>query len=315
MASTLLAALRRAAPSSMALISPKQHISLTYGELDNQIRRVARGLRELQVRQHDVVVSDVPNTAENIILQLALSHLGASFASAKDAKSLKEKVAGDVVCAVASNGDSWLANRETLPTSVKNTVILDTSPGYDKLGHLSFAEIAKSAADVEEQATLPDALFASYNGAALSQRNAVALGQDAAAALSSTPSDRSCVSITLCHAFGFGSGVGSALLSGGAVVLPAAGGIRGCGDPKQRAAVTAEVLAGTGATLLFADTHVLKQLADFGAGGRGGAAEKGGSLGLRGGIVKVGSGTDIFDDGSGMALAGARLLAMGARSP
>merc|ERR1711990_824816 len=93
--------------------------------------------------------------------------------------------------------------------------------------------------------------FALYNGSSMTQAQAVLLGQEAAAALQSATSDKTCVSITLCHAFGMGSGVGSALLSGGAVVLPASDGIRGCGNPKQRAAVTLDVLKKTESTLLF----------------------------------------------------------------
>ena len=62
-----------------------------------------------------------------------------------------------------------------------------------------------------------------------------------------------------------GSGVGGALSSGGAVVLPAADGIRGCGYPKQRAEVTAAVLGETGATLLIADSHIIKNMPSAGA--------------------------------------------------
>ena len=122
-----------------------------------------------------------------------------------------------------------------------------------------------------------------------------------------------CVSITLCHSFGMGSGVGSALLRGSAVLLPAAGVIytrahTGAwmevtpSDPKQKAEVISSVLEEEGATLLFADTHIVKHLAPP-------SVEL--ACKLRGGIVKIGSGTDIFDDGSGMVYEGAPLLAMG----
>jgi hypothetical protein len=40
MATTLLGALRLSAPKALALLSPKQHISLTYGELDDQVLRL-----------------------------------------------------------------------------------------------------------------------------------------------------------------------------------------------------------------------------------------------------------------------------------
>mmetsp|Transcript_26509 Transcript_26509/g.53776 ORF Transcript_26509/g.53776 Transcript_26509/m.53776 type:complete len:142 (+) Transcript_26509:278-703(+) len=113
------------------------------------------------------------------------------------------------------------------------------------------------------------------------------MGAAAKERLAITPDDRVLVSITLCHAFGIGSAVGSALLAGAAVVLPGASGIRGCGSPGQRAQVTLEVLASQRCSLLFADVHTLKALpgpgtADLSA--------------LRGGACKVGSGADFLED-------------------
>ena len=106
--------------------------------------------------------------------------------------------------------------------------------------------------------------------------------------LSITQDDNVCISITLCHAFGIASACAGTLLQGAAVVLPAVGGIQGCGVPSQRAAATLDILASEKCTLLFADTHTLKALPpptptlDLSA--------------LRGGIVKVGSGSDIMPD-------------------
>ena len=64
------------------------------------------------------------------------------------------------------------------------------------------------------------------------------------------------------------------------------GGIRGCGDPKQRASVTAEVLASTSATVLFGDTHTLRAM-------RAQAAPTA-PLALRTGVVKIGSGSTFL---------------------
>ena len=70
-------------------------------------------------------------------------------------------------------------------------------------------------------------------------------------------------------------------------MLPAVGGIRGCGVPSQRAEATLQTIAGEQCSILFADTHTLKALpadvdADLNA--------------LRGGVVKIGSGTDFLDE-------------------
>jgi len=134
-------------------------------------------------------------------------------------------------------------------------------------------------------------LLGVYGGTALSQDAARTLGQDAASKLGTGVNDRVCCSVTLMHAFGIASSVSSALYSGAAVVLPAVGGIRGCGDPAQRAAVTVEVLAETSATQLFGDTHTLKAML---------AAEKTAAvsappLALRTGVIKIGSGNDFLD--------------------
>ena len=69
------------------------------------------------------------------------------------------------------------------------------------------------------------------------------------------------------------------------MVLPAVGGIQGCGVPSERAAATFEVLESERCTLLFADTHTLQALPDH--------PER---LNLRGGVCKTGSGSDWLDE-------------------
>ena len=68
-------------------------------------------------------------------------------------------------------------------------------------------------------------------------------------------------------------------------MLPAVGGIQGCGVPSERAAATFDALETEKCTLLFADTHTLKALPDV--------PEK---LNLRGGICKIGSGSTILEE-------------------
>jgi len=104
-------------------------------------------------------------------------------------------------------------------------------------------------------------------------------------------------------------------VSGGAVVLPAVGGIRGCGDPQQRADVTLSVLEASRATQLFADTHTLRAMPP--ADGRDLSA-------LRTGVVKIGSGSDFLEgvheaptkggEPLELSFAGVRLVAMGKAS-
>lgn len=298
---SLNAILRKAAlraPSQLALLSPKHQVSLMYDELNTNILRLAGGLRELGVRPGDAVCSDLPNVCENLMLQFAVSHCGAMFVAAKDAAALASKV-GAVRCAVVNQpGESWLWSLAQEQADHRlPSLLLDTSEGVPS-GFVSFEEVASHAEDTMDAATSDSVPFASYNGSTMKQEQALTLGREAAAALGSTSTDRTCVSITLCHSFGLGSGVGSALVGGGAIVLPAADGIRGCGDPKQRAVVTAEVLRESASTLLFADTHIIKNM-----------EEGSGQMALRGGLVKVSSGTEIFD--TGVAYSGVPLQSIG----
>ena len=55
----------------------------TYSELSSKAKRLAGALAQRGVDQKTIVVSNVPNTANNLLLQLALSHLGAAVATAK----------------------------------------------------------------------------------------------------------------------------------------------------------------------------------------------------------------------------------------
>ena len=86
--STLSAALQRAPPGALGLLAPQQGVAWSYGELDGRVRSLATGLRELGYAKDDVLVSNVPNTWENLVLQLALAHLGAAMATVKDADAL-----------------------------------------------------------------------------------------------------------------------------------------------------------------------------------------------------------------------------------
>ncbi len=136
--------------------------------------------------------------------------------------------------------------------------------------------------------------------AAITEQELTTLGKMAAKHLELVPEDKVCIAITLCHSFGIGSGVCSALHAGATVVLPAVGGIRGCGVPSERAQATATVLKGEHCTVLFADTHVVQSLPPDLAG-----------LSLRTGVVKVGSGTDFLE--ATVNYAGVPLSTMGKR--
>ena len=254
-------------------MSPQQSISWSYGELDLKIRKLAGGLREIGVKTGTVVVSDIPNVAENLLLQLALSHLGASVATIKDASALAQLQSKyTVVGAVPKDADSWLTSTKFLLPPV----LLSGNPSSPSSlpRALAFTSIADAPPDIRDttaESQSQGGILGIYGGVELTHATSIALGkpsqlphsilpsphtlsiptyptpnhpctgEDASKHLGLTADDRCCVSITLFHAFGMGTAVGGALLSGAAVVLPAVGGIRGCGNPVQRADLTALV--------------------------------------------------------------------------
>jgi hypothetical protein len=86
-----------------------------------------------------------------------------------------------------------------------------------------------------------------------------------------------------------GSGVCSTIKEGATLVLPSVGGIRGCGVPSKRAESTLKVLESEKCTLLFADKHTLKAFDDEGSLDPH-------RLSLRGGVCKVGSGSQYLEE-------------------
>jgi acyl-CoA synthetase (AMP-forming)/AMP-acid ligase II len=282
------------APLSLALLVPEQGISLTYTELSVATRTFASGLSKWGVRSGDVIVSDLPNTSENLTLQLAAARVGASVATVKNSDALHDLVSavdgrgGRVSGCVSSSSESFLnAAGAALPLGA-----VSAGSALDALMYGTTdaeAAVAEAVADVIAPSS-PMAYWGSLEP--LTHAEALSLGAAAAAELALQPSDRVCVAITLCHSFGIGSACTGALLSGAAIVLPAVGGIRGCGVPEERATVTLRVLAAQRCSVLFADTHTLKAFESIAL------VEARQSLDLsamRAGVCKVGSGVDWLD--------------------
>ena len=274
------------------MLSPQQGIEWSYGELDEKSRCLASGLEDIGYKSGSVAISDVPNVVENLLLQLALSHLGGSIctppkdAAAMEAISQKFNIRG-VVCLDGEAPPSTAVLQDPLPLTY-----LSVGDGCrPAAGSVEFTELIThcpprgDAPVANEGSTL-----GIYGGAALTHGTALALGADASRKLSIGPGDRVCCSVTLMHAFGIASACTTALISGAAVVLPAVGGIKGCGDPKQRASVTLEILATTGTTVLFGDSHTLKALVALPP-----PLPEPSALSLRTGVIKIGSGNDFLD--------------------
>lgn len=265
------------APSRVALKSPFQSQTFTYRQLSETSNALAGFLSLYGYERNDVLMSDLPNISENLLLQLACNRLGVAYATTKNLEGLAKfpKVKGAVV---ASTDSGFLADC-TLPLPHLGgdflLGLIHDGGLEDEFGQESFAE--------QE----PDTVHAFYSSptAPYTNREAVEQGEKAAFELSMYEKDVICVSVTLCHAFGMGSAVCSAFTRGATVVLPAVGGIQGCGVPSERAEATLQVLKDEKCTLLFADTHTLKALPDPPY-----------DLALRGGVCKIGSGSTFLDE-------------------
>ena len=276
----------RRSPSRLALTSPFQKHKFTYGELSETTQALAGWLSMYGFEKNDLLVSDLPNTSENLMVQLACNRLGVCYTTVKDLEGLAKfpKIKGSI-----SIENGFLATT-TLPLPTLSGDFLE-----DLIHEGGLANFSQEIADSSDISST----HAYYNSTTpFTNEQALKLGEDAAFQLAVHEEDIVCVSITLCHAFGMGSAVSSALMLGATIALPAVGGIRGCGVPSERAAATLEVLQQEKCTLLFADTHTLKAL-----------PEPPHDLALRGGVCKVGSGSDFLEETK--EYGGAKLMTLG----
>jgi acyl-CoA synthetase (AMP-forming)/AMP-acid ligase II len=263
------------APSRLALTSPFQQVSLTYGDLSRQTNALAAWLNAYGFEKRDILVSDLPNTAENLLLQVACNRLGVHYGTAKSLESMSKQFP-QVKGAVSASEKGFLAV-VGLPVPVLSGDFLQ-----DLIAH-GLEEYLDEEIDDGEKETI-HAYYNSTTG--YTNQQALEQGADAAWELAIIPGDIVCVSVTLCHAFGIGSACTSTFLQGAAVALPAVGGIQGCGVPSERAAATLEILESQKCTLLFADTHTLKALPE----------PQYPLDAFRGGVVKIGSGSTFLEE-------------------
>merc|ERR1712080_396131 len=103
----------------IALVAPRQNIEWTYSDVSNYVGRLAGNLSRIGYRHGDVIATDLASCAENLLLQLAASHLGAAVLTLKGAEVL-EKVGGSVAVkgVVAESESSFLMSQSFQAPSV-----------------------------------------------------------------------------------------------------------------------------------------------------------------------------------------------------
>ena len=283
-AATLASAVGLRGGAGKALDVPEQGVSWSYEELDGQARRLAGAMQELGVKRGHIVASALPNVGESLLLQLAAAHVGAAVCTVPKDAAARAKLPAPLVASFAAGPrPEHLSDLE-----IPHVVLLDDKDDPPEANTVNMAELLAANMRGDAPAAEANELMAVFGSAALSHGEAMRLGTEAARRLGTTSgsqADAVCCSVTLLHAFGIASAVGSALVSGAAVVLPAVGGIKGCGNPQQRAEVTVDVINRAGVTQLFGDSHTLRAL----------PARPAGTGRLRTGVIKIGSGSDFLD--------------------
>lgn len=289
-------------PQRLALISPFQGHSWTFGDLSEKSNSLAIWLRRYGYSQSNKgsLVSDLPNISENLVLQLACNRLGVGYATAKSLEQMAQFAA--VQGAVSSTGTGFLAETNLPLPFLSGEFVQELihSGGSSSSNDEKVLPEPEGFLTMEDRDDDPDSSLIDtgdldsphgfYNTTTpYTNRQALQHGVEAATELAMTPDDVVCVAITLCHPFGIGSAICSALTTGATLVLPAVGGIQGCGVPSERAAATLETLQEQKCSLLFCDTHTLKALPS--------SSSSSCSLPhLRGGVCKTGSGSTFLTE-------------------
>ena len=272
-------------PTAVALRSQTEALTLDFGTLERRAAATAAVLQSKGLEAGQVLISDLQNTSQNLVVQLACSSLGVAYGTAKNDKALAQLTStldvGGILCTDAPN-DGHMAHGVSL--------IL---PAAD----LHQESMGREGESVSGGANENHAFYNSTSP--LTNDTIDELAEDAVRHLELTPSDTACVSITLSHAFGIGSAAAACLSSGACISLPNVDGLHGCGVPSDRAAATLLALE-DGATVLYADTHTLKALpSDVNLPQ------------LRTGVCKISSGADFLEQGS--PFAGRNLWTLGKR--
>ena len=98
-------------PHHLAVISPFQTNAVTnkftYQDLQLKTNELAGFLQAYGYERKDIIVSDLPNVAENLILQIACNRLGVTYATTKNIEGMAKLP--QVKGSVCATGEGFLA--------------------------------------------------------------------------------------------------------------------------------------------------------------------------------------------------------------
>ena len=258
-----------------AVTSNAEGIFWTYEDLNARVHHAAHALLA-RSSVGGSIVSVLPNTAHNLLLQLACAVSGTRLVTAKAPQAIPDLVQKFKCSAwadVDSSGQTVMHTAGATGGSMPIEDFLDIGRGFDDGTHFAGGK------DLPEDEGLE---FAYYGGGAAhtSLESLLGVADATRAHLSIKEDDVLCCPVALNHTMGMGFGVLPCVMAGAGIVLP---------SPAPDASATMAALRDQQCTLLVADTHVVNALVEKEEAEP--AAANG--LQLRGGLVKVGSGEDI----------------------
>ncbi len=226
----------RRLPAAEALVCIHQDVRWTYGELDERVDTLARGLVAAGLQAGDRVGIWSPSCAEWVLVQFATAKAGVilvtinpAYRATELAYALRQSACQMLVAARSFKGSDYAAMieevRDELP-DLENVVLLD-SPEWERLA----AGDQASASDLRARSEVlqfDDPINIQYTsgttgfpkGATLSHHNILNNGYFVAEACGYTEADRVCIPVPFYHCFGMVMGNLGCVTHGACMVVP-----------------------------------------------------------------------------------------------
>jgi fatty-acyl-CoA synthase len=197
----------------------------------------------------------LPNTVENVLVQLAASFCGMKVVTVKTAQQIAS-LDDQLQCkGIITSLENHLTSGKAAPrTSIIPPILTGTAQLTGDFLRFDEMLTAPSIGHAVAKGETDNSFMGMYHYGTVkgvSEQKLLQMGEESGAALDLTSADRVCMPITLNHTFGFGSGVLGAIGRGAAVVLPS---VASCSERTYKALATEQC------TVLFADSHTLKAL-------------------------------------------------------
>jgi fatty-acyl-CoA synthase len=240
----LLTRLAAAIPTHDALVYPHINLRLTFEELEQEARLVARGLMANGVARGERVALWATNVPEWIVLQFALAKIGAVLVAVNTSLRaheveylLRQSEAATLITIRGFRQLDYLAMLAEIdrPATLQRVILIgERQPGdatdllaYDRLRHTA-SSVGEDELDRRERIVGPDDVINMQytsgttgfpKGVMLSSRNIVNNGYWLGEGLGFTPADTLCLCVPLFHCFGCVIGVLGAYTHGAALAV------------------------------------------------------------------------------------------------